>query len=145
MVSIVNWPWDWQWFFERHKCVVCKMILCVVCKTHHWESHNSWTNPTTPTLIKPTTTRKKKKRKEANPTPPTAHHHNPRPQTHQLTKATTVVREGVMRKWVIGRGTGEKERANGDQCGGERGENKTEMRKESWEWKGRIGERGERE
>ena len=35
-----------------------------------------------------------------------------------------------MRKWVIGRGTGEKERANGDQCGGERGENKTKMRKE---------------
>ena len=35
-----------------------------------------------------------------------------------------------MRKWVIGRGMGEKERANGDRCGGERGENKTKMRKE---------------
>ena len=66
----------------------------------------------------------------SNPTPPTTHHHNPRPQTHQLTKATTVVREGVMRKWVIGRGMGEKERANGDRCGGERGENKTKMRTE---------------
>ena len=35
-----------------------------------------------------------------------------------------------MRKWVIGRGMGQKERANGDRCGGETGENKTKMRKE---------------
>ena len=67
----------------------------------------------------------------------------PTKQTHQLTKATTIVREGVMRKWVIGRGMGEKERANGDRCGGERGENKTETRKERVENE-KDGERGER-
>ena len=142
VVSIVNSPWDCQWFFERHKCVVYKMKLCVVCKTHHWESHNSWTNPTKPTLIKLTTTRKKKKRKEANPTPPTAHHLNPRPQTHQANPPTYQShhhrergsdeemghwqRHGRERKskwWSVWRG--------------KRGEQNRDEERESWEWKGR--------